>query len=87
MYVFHSKPLPSGKRVTLAANYNEENSSLNIATSRCSPKDQFSKKLGRIIAEGRLEKNGPEYRVALPSPPSYKEFSTIAAEFVAEHYH
>lgn len=33
----------------------------HVALAFCCPRDQFSKKLGRIIAEGRLAHKGPHF--------------------------
>lgn len=53
IYRFHSKTTDKC-RVTVVGAYN--NGYLNLAVARCSKKDQFNKKLGNIIAEGRLLK-------------------------------
>ena len=57
MYVFHSKTTTPNRneRVTFVGEF--ENGLLKIASSRCSKKDQFNRKKGRTIAEGRLLKN------------------------------
>lgn len=34
---------------------------VTLGVSFCSNKDQFSKKLGRTIAEGRMQKNGVQF--------------------------
>jgi hypothetical protein len=50
------------KRVTIAGIIN--NNEIRIGTSVCSPKDQFVKHKGRIIAEGRALKH-PEDIIAV----------------------
>jgi hypothetical protein len=69
MYRFYSRPeyeMPSYRRtkegiklikksrVTIVGEIKDDK--LNIAVARCSAKDQFIKKTGRSIAEGRLAK-------------------------------
>lgn len=54
MYHFYSKP-EFNVRVAIVGQYN--NGVLKLAASRCSRKDQFVKRKGRAIAEGRLAKN------------------------------
>lgn len=46
------------RRATFAGQFNPSNGELNINFSVCSKKDNFSKKIGRLIAEGRLNKEG-----------------------------
>ena len=54
---------------------------IEYALAHCSPKDNFSKALGRIKAEGRL--NSPKYRVTIDS--SWKEFiNSYSVYFEAE---
>ena len=54
MYIFHSRPVAKQARVTLVIKYVD--GIVSIAASRCSAKDNFSRKKGRQIAEGRLVK-------------------------------
>lgn len=55
MYRFYSNPNGNG-RVTVVG---EQNGNIvTLAAARCSKKDQFVKKKGRAIAEGRLAKGG-----------------------------
>jgi hypothetical protein len=42
-----------GSRVTFAARPSGDD--LLIATAQCNPKDQFTRRLGRVISEGRLD--------------------------------
>ena len=46
----------SGKRVTLAA-LEFTDKSWHVGAAKCNPKDQYNKKFGRRIAEGRALKN------------------------------
>ena len=66
--------------LTVAYRYNSEKKLIEYALSFCSPKDRFSKKIGRKISSGRLKSdycyrifdiepspgyNEPQYRVCL----------------------
>ena len=46
------KPLP---RITVCGVYDSETNKLSIGVSRCSPKDLFSKEIGRKLAQERAE--------------------------------
>ena len=52
-YFVHSTA-KSGKRFTLAAKLIEDE--MFVASAVCSKKDNFSRKIGRLISEGRLNK-------------------------------
>ena len=52
---FYSRPQETKVRVSIVGEYSE--GVLKIAVARCSNKDNFHKKKGRMIAEGRLAKN------------------------------
>lgn len=54
-YYLYSNPQKREKRITMVGFLNQNN--LQIGLSECSEKDQFNKKLGRQIAEGRAQKN------------------------------
>ena len=54
MFRFYSNPANS-RRVAVVGSH--ENGILKIAVAICSPKDQFRRKKGRMIAEGRLKAN------------------------------
>lgn len=57
IFIFHTNPVGKGKikrRITIAARI--EGKHLDIAIGRCSKQDQFCKKIGRMIAIGRLTK-------------------------------
>lgn len=53
MYRFYSKPTETKSRVAVVGIHSE--GVLSLAVSRCSHKDNFMKKKGRLIAEGRLQ--------------------------------
>jgi hypothetical protein len=52
---FHTKPEKNKRRATFAGII--EGKIIKVGISVCSHKDNFQKKLGRIIAEGRARKN------------------------------
>lgn len=54
MYRYYSKPIQN-HRVTVVGEH--QGGVLKLASACCSNKDQFIKKKGRAIAEGRLHKN------------------------------
>lgn len=51
---YHTKPKPNVKRKTFAGIVNGKHLYIGLAT--CSLKDNFSKKIGRTIAEGRANR-------------------------------
>lgn len=54
MYRFYSNPTEGSVRVSVVGEYDK--GKLKLAVSRCSRKDQFMRKKGRSIAEGRFAK-------------------------------
>jgi len=69
----------SQNRIAIAGMVNAENE-LQLAVSRCSKKDNFNRKVGRNIAEGRLLK-GKLFRTvgfSDDSPVTIKDFATEA---------
>lgn len=52
MFRFYSKPTETKSRVAVVGVHSD--GVLSLAVSRCSSKDNFEKKKGRLIAEGRL---------------------------------
>ena len=52
IFYLHSKPQQGKPRFTIAGQYN--GTTLNFSVARCSEKDQFEKKRGRLISAGRL---------------------------------
>ena len=69
---FYSNNIP---RSVIVAQYSE--GMLKIAVSRCSKKDNFIRKKGRAIAEGRLQKGKIYAKVNMPECTT-KEFVEIA---------
>jgi len=53
-FKYHSRPgeVKKGIRASVSAKY--EDGKLKIAVSRCSKKDVFTKRIGGVIADGRL---------------------------------
>ena len=48
-----------------------------VATAKCGQKDNFDRKLGRTIAEGRLNSGSPEHTHTLKLPPDTKVKSFV----------
>ena len=63
-YYHHSTPLKGQPRITVAGILS--NGTLTLGVSRCSNKDQFSKKKGRHIALGRA-KTKPAIVLSVPA--------------------
>ena len=52
--IFHSQPnSPTGKRATIVGIVDDNKTRIDIGVALCSEKDNFQRKLGRIIAERR----------------------------------
>lgn len=60
-------PTKQDKHRTFAGVYNEQENTMQIGRSECSLNDQFNKKIGRKIAEGRANKS-PEFTLTVNSP-------------------
>jgi hypothetical protein len=73
MYIFYSDPNMKN-RVTVVGRH--DGKKFSVAVARCSKKDHFVRKVGRTIAEGRLNK-GTLYG-SFPADPSYTSFIEIA---------
>lgn len=78
--IYHSKPT-SPVRVTVLAKI--ENGTAKFGVSRCSRHDQFVKKTGRHIADGRADKN-PYRQIPTPDGSLSKWFIANAQEIEAE---
>lgn len=74
MYRYYSNPI-NGHRVTVVGEFKD--GVLSLATSCCSKKDQFMRKKGRAIAEGRLAKSKLADKVEMDSC-SIKDFIDLA---------
>lgn len=88
MLYYHSKPglFENGSRVTVAGEYAD--GMLFLSAARCSRKDQFRRKIGRLIAGGRLNKGQffQVYELEEGQKADHKTFidaATKAAEFCA----
>lgn len=73
MYRFYSKPIANTGRTTIVATFVD--GVVNVAAARCSTKDNFIRKKGRQIAEGRLVKGKLIH--------SFKIESFSSADFIA----
>ena len=74
IYRFYSSP-EHKNRVAVIGEYAE--GQLTLAVSRCSDKDNFVRKKGRFIAEGRLKK-GKIYGIVTIPKPTTEDFLKIA---------
>lgn len=54
---YYMHPVVNGTRFTVCGIYNAETADMKIGIARCSGKDQFNKKIGRMISEGRANKS------------------------------
>jgi hypothetical protein len=75
MYRFYSNPANT-RRVAVVGSH--ENGILKIAVAICSPRDQFRRKKGRMIAEGRLKANKVYTSIPIASCDS-EQFVNIAS--------
>lgn len=85
MYVFHSKQTTPNRneRVTFVGEF--ENGLLKIASARCSKRDQFNRKKGRKIAEGRLLKDKIVFKQEMVecSPTNFLDITrTLSSEII-----
>ena len=82
MFTFYSKNSEnqkSNERVTFVGTFSE--GILKIAAARCSKKDQFARKKGFLIAQGRLNKNRLLFSQEMPVC-SATDFVNIAKTLV-----
>jgi hypothetical protein len=76
-------------RATIA--YEEmENHDVIVTVAYCSPKDQFTRKIGRAIASGRLvKKNEADFVITYHERPSLKQITmdvvSVFFEFTLQH--
>ena len=75
-YVFHSSRLSNDSRVTVVGQFDK--GILKIGVARCSKKDNFSRKHGRLIAFGRIAKGKLALALPIVVPPSNSDFIQIA---------
>jgi len=80
MYRFYSNPDENNVRVSVVGAFNEDEKKFEIAVSRCSAKDSFFKKKGRMIAEGRLKAGKLYGRFTIGAAISRKKFIEIALD-------
>lgn len=65
-YYLYSKPEDKKQRISLVGYINKKENLLQIGLSECSISDQYNRKLGRKIAEGRSKKK-PYIKISLDS--------------------
>lgn len=79
-YMLGDDPTERTTRVTFACEQAEENT-YNYAAAWTSPTDNFSKKIGRAIASGRLNANGDQvYQVTTAAETYGSIFETVMAD-------
>lgn len=81
MYRFYSSPAEANSRVSVVGEHAD--GVLKIAVARCSSKDAFTRKKGRMIAEGRLAK-GRYFKVIPIEKCDIIQFVEIAKETTIE---
>ena len=92
MLLYHSKGLqqeknvsmPKVPRVSVVGEINEETGMLNLAVARCSSRDNFCRKIGKTIAEGRLKKEKCYTQIPVTKDFSPKNFVEIAKKVAEE---
>ena len=72
-FLRHQLKIGKGIGFTLAANYNEENSTMSFGVAKCCKHDAFIKKKGREIASGRLNTN-PNFTLPIPAESNLRDF-------------
>ena len=74
---FYPEVKSNGRRATIAGIIDDSNNQLRIGIAECSPKDQFTKKKGRMIAAGRAASKHALQVVELSEHPTV-QFVEIA---------
>lgn len=83
-FFFHSEDLgPKERRACVAAKVDEENN-LVFGIAVCSKGDQYSRKLGRAIAMGRIAKSRLVTKIPIHNRDVRKLFSRHAAAIARE---
>lgn len=79
-FLFHEKQVnEKGQRRTIAATVKDNTMSIGI--SICGPRDNFNKKLGRVIATGRANKK-PSKLITIPIDQNPKTIRDLFFEAV-----
>ncbi len=85
--IHHGETLDK-RRCTIVGLYNREKNKINFGVAICGPRDQFSRKVGRTIAEGRATKNPTlvkEYKNELEkNKEGYSKLSKLGIEVLHE---
>lgn len=86
MRVIHHGETEDGRRFTVAGVYEKTTSEVKFGVAICGPRDQFARKVGRAIAEGRAKKHPTlvkELKVQLSEDKQgYAELSKLGYEVV-----
>lgn len=77
VYIYHSKS--ASNRVTVAGEFSEDGRTITLAASRCSDRDQFTRKSGRIKATGKLKSKKSVTIVVDPDQDRAGTFVDLAA--------
>lgn len=72
-------------RITVASVYDKKNNTLSFGVAICSPRDLFSKKIGRELAYSRAISN-PAKKVILTSKSNIKDLSIGYANELIDKY-
>lgn len=81
---YYGKPTVSPYRATVVGEFEEKTGELKIAVSLCNPKDQFNKKKGTAIAEGRMRKGKLFTIIEGLNTCSIPQFVAIARDIAQE---
>ena len=81
MFIFHSKPNQARERVTVVGK--QEGNQLKIATARCSKTDQFSRKIGRELAQKRIDNE--QLYISIPVEKSDISLFLLVAQGVSNN--
>ncbi len=81
--VCYTHPTVNGRRLTVAYQLISSTQAV-FGVAFCGPEDDFTRKIGRSIATGRMERNG--HCVQVPNPDEQGALRTILASITAAAY-
>lgn len=88
MRTIHHGVTNDERRCTIVGLYDKERSQIRFGVAICGPRDQFAKKVGRTIAEGRAAKHPTIVKertvVITKDKDGYKELSGIGIDVLKE---